>query len=111
MTIRFRILLAMFIIALGISSCRKELSFSENSAFSIILSTDTITFDTVFTTLGSSTRQLMVYNNNKENIKINSIKLGNGSSSFSASMSMENPVQVSLTRKYMPVTVCLFSSK
>ena len=82
MTIRFRILLAMFIIALGISSCRKELSFSENSAFSIILSTDTITFDTVFTTLGSSTRQLMVYNNNKENIKINSIKLGNGSSSF-----------------------------
>ena len=82
MTIRFRILLAMFIIALGISSCRKELSFSENSAFSIILSADTITFDTVFTTLGSSTRQLMVYNNNKENIKINSIKLGNGSSSF-----------------------------
>lgn len=82
MTIRFRILLAISIIAIGVCSCRKKMTFSENSSFNINLLTDTIAFDTVFTTLGSSTRQLMIYNNNKENIKISSIKLENGSSSF-----------------------------
>ena len=62
-------------------SCRKELKYSDDSSKNIDLSTDTIAFDTVFTSIGSSTRVLMVYNNNSDNLKINSIRLEKGSSS------------------------------
>ena len=60
-------------------SCRKEMKFSDNPSKNISLSTDTIAFDTVFTSIGSSTRTLMIYNNNSENLKINSIRLEKGS--------------------------------
>ena len=62
-------------------SCRKEHNFSDSPSKNISLSTDTIAFDTVFTSVGSSTRVLMIYNNNSENLKINSIRLEQGSSS------------------------------
>ena len=57
------------------------MKFSDDSSKNISLSTDTIAFDTVFTCIGSSTRVLMVYNNNSENLKINSIRLMRGSDS------------------------------
>ena len=62
-------------------SCRKEIKYSDNPSKDISLSTDTIAFDTVFTSVGSSTRVLMIYNNNSENLKINSIRLERGSNS------------------------------
>lgn len=62
-------------------SCRKELKYSDDSSKNISLSTDTIAFDTVFTSIGSSTRVLMIYNENSENLKINSIRLEKGTSS------------------------------
>ena len=62
-------------------SCRKELKYSDSPSMNISLSTDTIAFDTVFTCVGSATKILMVYNNNSENLKINSIRLERGSSS------------------------------
>ena len=62
-------------------ACRKEIKYSYDSSKNISLSTDTIAFDTVFTSIGSSTRILMIYNNNSENLKINSIRLEQGSSS------------------------------
>ena len=62
-------------------SCRKNRVFSDSPSKNISLSADTITFDTVFTSIGSSTRILMIYNNNSDNLKINSIRLGGGSSS------------------------------
>ncbi len=69
------IILTIFI---GFSSCRKPTQFSDNEALKVSFSTDTVAFDTVFTTIGSSTRQLMIYNNNEENLKISSIRLENG---------------------------------
>ena len=62
-------------------SCRKELKYSDSPSMNISLSTDTIAFDTVFTSVGSSTRVLMIYNDNNENLKINSIRLEQGSRS------------------------------
>ena len=62
-------------------SCRRKLEFSDNPSKNIDLSTDTISFDTVFTSIGSSTRVLMIYNNNSDNLKINSIRLEKGSHS------------------------------
>lgn len=68
------------IIAITVS-CRKDRVFSDSPSKNISLSADTIAFDTVFTSIGSSTRILMVYNDNSENLKINSIRLEGGSSS------------------------------
>ena len=62
-------------------SCRKTKTFSDSPSRNIELSSDTITFDTVFTCVGSSTRILMVYNNTDDNLKINSIRLERGSDS------------------------------
>jgi len=72
------IILAIIVVA---ASCKKKIDYSTDSSLNITLSTDTIAFDTVFTSLGSSTRTLMIYNKNKENLKISSIRLGGGSSS------------------------------
>lgn len=63
------------------TSCRKPPKFSDDTALKVAFSTDTVTFDTVFTTIGSSTRQLMIYNNNDENLKISSIRLEGGTQS------------------------------
>lgn len=68
------------IIAITVS-CRKNRVFSDSPSKNISLSADTITFDTVFTNISSSTRILMVYNNHSDNLKINSIRLEKGSSS------------------------------
>lgn len=57
------------------------MNFSDDSSKNISLSTDTIVFDTVFTCVGSSTKILMVYNDNSDNLKINSIRLEKGSDS------------------------------
>lgn len=73
----------IFIIGIAIcfTSCKDPKYFSDDQSLKIVFSSDTITFDTVFTSLGSSTRHLMVYNNNDENLKISSIRLGNGNMS------------------------------
>lgn len=60
------------------ASCQKPVNYSDDNSLKLSFSTDTITFDTVFTTIGSSTRQLMIYNNNDENLKISSIRLEGG---------------------------------
>lgn len=71
----------ILIIFTGFTSCRKPPKFSDDTALKVAFSTDTVTFDTVFTTIGSSTRQLMIYNNNDENLKISSIRLESGTQS------------------------------
>lgn len=73
-------ILALAIFA-GFASCRKPPKFSDDKSLKIAFSTDTVSFDTVFTTIGSSTRQLMIYNNYAENLKISSIRLEGGSQS------------------------------
>ncbi|MGN0032942.1 MAG: hypothetical protein ACI358_04095 [Candidatus Limimorpha sp.] len=79
-----RKLLTAIIITITVSiaaSCRKQMNFSSDPASDIIVSTDTISFDTVFTCIGSSTRTMMIYNNTNDNLKINSIRLAGGASS------------------------------
>lgn len=66
--------------ALGMVSCIDE-SISGEPNLRLAFSKDTISFDTVFTTLGSSTSKLLVYNPNKKNLKISSIGLAGGKNS------------------------------
>ena len=61
-------------------SCKKDTIISTSSA-KLNFSSNSILFDTVFTTIGSTTQQLKVYNPYKQKIKISSIKLAGGTNS------------------------------
>ncbi|MBA3647664.1 MAG: hypothetical protein H0W62_03795 [Chitinophagales bacterium] len=63
------------------SSCRKDLVTS-NPSDQLSFSIDTLTFDTVFTSVGSATRYFKVINSNNKKIKVSNIRLINGSSSY-----------------------------
>ena len=66
------------------AACNKEEELNFDSDAKLSFSTDSILFDTVFTSIGSTTRRLKIYNKNPNAIVINNIKLSGGnSSSFS----------------------------
>lgn len=58
-----------------------EMSFTTDPAHTLRFSTDTLTFDTVFTTVGSATTKMLVYNRNNKAINISSIRLSGGKNS------------------------------
>ncbi|MFM7021848.1 MAG: hypothetical protein ACKOXB_02635 [Flavobacteriales bacterium] len=62
-------------------SCRKDLVTTDPSD-KLSFSADTVFFDTLFASVGSSTHKFKVYNNSDKKIIISSISLKNGSSSF-----------------------------
>ncbi len=63
-------------------SCIKDEDYNTDSSVVLKFSQDTISFDTVFTTVGSVTKRVSVYNKESEPIKINSITLGGGANSY-----------------------------
>ncbi|MBL32063.1 MAG: hypothetical protein CMP62_05015 [Flavobacteriales bacterium] len=68
------------LIVLLFFSCKKE-NFLSTQDNLLSFSTDTLLFDTVFTTVGSATRYLKVYNNDNVDIVINSVSLNKKSNS------------------------------
>ncbi len=60
------------------SSCKKE---QLNTSSGISFSTDTLMFDTLFTTLGSTTKFFTIKNTQKQAIKISNIRLAGGTTS------------------------------
>ncbi len=62
------------------ASCRKD-KFLVGTA-NLKFSTDTLTFDTVFTTIGSTTQYFKIYNPYSKKVRINRIHLQNGSASL-----------------------------
>lgn len=62
-------------------SCKKENFYTGNEKV-LRFSSDTIHFDTVFTTIGSATKYFIVYNTQNKPLKISSIKLAKGAQSF-----------------------------
>lgn len=68
----------IILLSVFVSGCKKDLIFSKaNVSFSV----DTVLFDTVFTTLGSTTQSFRIYNNDKNAIKIDEIRLMGGENS------------------------------
>jgi len=63
-------------------SCIKEEEYATGGGVSLKFSQDTITFDTIFTTVGSITKKVVVYNEENEAVKINSVTLGAGQESY-----------------------------
>ncbi len=70
----------VLLIILNTASCKKNKIISSPSA-RLIFSADSILFDTVFTTIGSSTRYLIVKNPQNGILNISEIKLKNGNAS------------------------------
>jgi hypothetical protein len=75
--------LCLFIALFGLSlfsGCRKD-PLDEDADAQLLFSQDTLVFDTVFTTVGSSTRQFKIYNTSRKALRISSIKMGGGAAS------------------------------
>ncbi|MDD5571163.1 MAG: choice-of-anchor Q domain-containing protein [Bacteroidales bacterium] len=79
MKLLFKILIVT-LLSLMFFSCRKEPALLDKTS-SLSFSSDSVMFDTVFTTVGSTTKQLKVYNKSNKRILISLIKLGKGQSS------------------------------
>ena len=78
------ILALMFLGTLLFPACDGlEESYSTNPSLRLAFSTDTLAFDTVFTTVGSATKQFLIYNNNDEPLNMETIMLASaGSTGF-----------------------------
>lgn len=72
-------LIFSFAIILCFTACKRDF-FAESGPGSLQFSNDTIVFDTVFTTVGTITKTLKVYNRNDNPITISSIALANANS-------------------------------
>lgn len=66
-------------ICLVVFSCQKQSNLNGKSF--LFFSADTLSFDTVFTTVGSVTQQVKIVNTNNQGINISSINLMGGSTS------------------------------
>jgi hypothetical protein len=64
-----------------IVSCKKE-SFITSPDAQVIISADSVKFDTVFATTGSITQSFKIINENDQKLRLSSIKLMGGSSSY-----------------------------
>jgi hypothetical protein len=74
--------ISLFFIAIflhSLAACKKEKFLTEGG--DLVFSTDTLKFDTVFTSIGSVTRAFKIFNKNNRRIKISEIKLEVGSAS------------------------------
>ena len=89
-------------------SCKKNSQVNPDSSLKLAFSADTILFDTVFTSLGSATHQLRIYNQNSDDLKISSIRLGRGDASpFRFNLDGENATE--FYDKIIPANDSLFS--
>ncbi|HNS18716.1 MAG TPA: hypothetical protein PKH94_07250 [Bacteroidales bacterium] len=76
----FQVFFFLLIPGMFMISCNKE-EITTNPSVKLTFSADTVVFDTVFATIGTTTRYLMVYNNDKNRVKIASVRLAGGSGS------------------------------
>ena len=63
-----------------VTGCNKEGYIDENEV-TLAFSVDTVAFDTVFTTLGTTTRQVLVYNRSGRDVLLSSVTLEGGRAS------------------------------
>lgn len=83
-TITLKITIQILLLALFVGTltqCKKDRFITDSNA-KLEFSEDTVLFDTVFTSIGSTTHQLKVYNPHDQIIMIDKIELAGGSSSF-----------------------------
>ena len=74
-------LAASLLLVLQMQSCRQD-DYDTSPNLRLEFSADSLLFDTVFTTVGSSTRFFKVYNRNNSRVNISKIELAGGTSSY-----------------------------
>lgn len=74
------IVIILMIITIEFSACNDEI-YSTNPKDKLSFSTDTLTFDTVFTMLGSATSRIMIYNHHNAALKISHLGIAGGKNS------------------------------
>ena len=73
--------LIILVSAIIFSSCRKEDVIDTSPSITLGFSSDTLIFDTVFSTIGSITEAIRVYNPSDNKVNISSIRLAKGNNS------------------------------
>lgn len=68
----------LIFVLLSLGSCKKNIQFGKGN---LNFSQDTIVFDTVFTTIGSTTKQFKIYNRENNSLNIEEIELMGGEDS------------------------------
>ena len=69
---------ATLLLIASLSSCKKPVFYSEGN---LDFSADTVVFDTIFTTIGSTTKQLKIFNNDNRTLTVSKIELAGGTNS------------------------------
>lgn len=93
---------------LFIISCRKEQIISTDSSLKLEFSTDSLLFDTVFTSLGSTTHELMIYNPHDVALNISDIHIAGGESS-SFRLNVDGVAGTEFYDKVIPANDSLFA--
>lgn len=73
-------LLTFLLLLLALASCRKD-RFTASSDAQLRPGVDTLHFDTVFVSAGSTSGVIKIFNDNKEGIRISSVRLAGGAAS------------------------------
>ena len=76
-----RLLFLSLLLPILLASCVKEERYLSDSSARLLFSDDTVSFDTVFTTVATITRQVKVYNRYDEPLLIDQVTLQGGPSS------------------------------
>ena len=99
---------------MALNGCQREV-WDSNPDHALRLSTDTLFFDTVFTTVGSITLPLKVYNDYDGILLIDEISLESGVvSQYRINVNgapLTNPHNLFVTCRFNPETACMSSLK
>ena len=92
-------LIVLFIVSLLLAACEKDEDLTQEMNAKLSFSSDSILFDTVFTSIGSTSRRLKIYNRNDKAILISHIKLkGSTSSAFSLNINGQANSELNLLK-------------
>lgn len=69
------------LVLFALFACKRDQGIDNNPANKLNFSTDSVLFDTVFTTLGTTSRSFKVFNTSKNDIEISNIRLVGGATS------------------------------
>ncbi len=78
---RIKLLFFSLLFGVLIASCNKDEDLTFDLDVKLNFSSDSVLFDTVFTSIGSTSRRLKIYNSNAKAINITNIKLSGGNAS------------------------------
>ena len=74
-------LISILILSVFVAACSDDADFSSSPTLKLEFSSDTISFDTLFTETGSATASLLVFNRNSSSLRVDNVSLGRGAES------------------------------